>query len=239
MHEYINNRGYRTLINVAVLSGIGDGLYNIVFVIYASTLPFKTLAVSLASMATLIPSLLSMVTGYFADQARSKTKSMIFARLIQFGLFLGLALAIKLPASLPLFLLLLMINIVSDTCGSFGNGLALPLLRRLLPTSELNGAMGFMTAATTTVQVIFQGIGASLIVLLNHNYALFGVINALTFLSAALLIIQRQSTLLQVESVAKHAHAPEDGSIFHSLKQTLSFLRTNRFLLTVIILGRL
>ena len=29
MQEYMCNRGYQTLINVAVLSGIGDGLYNI------------------------------------------------------------------------------------------------------------------------------------------------------------------------------------------------------------------
>ena len=67
MHDYLHNRGYRALITASVLSGIGDSLYNIVFIIYASTTPFKTLAVSLASMATFLPNLLSMVTGYWAD----------------------------------------------------------------------------------------------------------------------------------------------------------------------------
>ena len=68
MKVYLKNSGYRALINSTVLSGIGDSLYNIVFIIYAASVPNKSLAVSLASFATLLPSLLSVVTGSLADQ---------------------------------------------------------------------------------------------------------------------------------------------------------------------------
>ncbi|MEG2254394.1 MAG: MFS transporter, partial [Vagococcus sp.] len=50
MHIYLKNKGYRTLTNASLLNGIGNSLYNIVFIVYASTLSFNTLAVSLASV---------------------------------------------------------------------------------------------------------------------------------------------------------------------------------------------
>ncbi|WP_321384565.1 hypothetical protein [uncultured Enterococcus sp.] len=33
MNEYLTNKGYRALINAALLNGIGNSLFNIVFVI--------------------------------------------------------------------------------------------------------------------------------------------------------------------------------------------------------------
>lgn len=117
MHEYMNNHGYRAILNASLLSGIGDSLYNIVFIIYAATMPFKSLAVTLAAMATSLPTMLSMITGSLADRTQAKTRHMVAARIGQMLLFCGLAGMIVLPASLPLFLGLLAINIISDTLG--------------------------------------------------------------------------------------------------------------------------
>ena len=72
MHEYMNNHGYRAILNASLLSGIGDSLYNIVFIIYAATMPFKSLAVTLAAMATSLPTMLSMITGSLADRTQAK-----------------------------------------------------------------------------------------------------------------------------------------------------------------------
>nr|WP_283160581.1 MFS transporter [Enterococcus sp. 9E7_DIV0242] len=213
-----------------MLNGIGNSLFNIVFVIYASTTPFKTLAVSLASMALLIPSLLNILTGYLADRTRDKTRWMILSRIAQFALFGALTLLIRLPATIPLFLILLLINILSDCLGAYGGGLQLPLLRRLLPEDALDTAMGFQMATQTLVQIIFQGVGAWGIVLLGYDFSLFGLINALTLLFAGLSILQHRTTLRKAEPPQTETANQQAESFRSSLKTTISLLYSNRFL---------
>ncbi|WP_179396073.1 MFS transporter [Lacticaseibacillus absianus] len=236
MHEYLTNRGYRASLNANVLSGIGDSLYNIVFIVYASQMPFRTLAVSLASMAGLLPSLLAIITGYLADETRRKVRWMITARLAQAALFGLLAVAIALPHSLPLFIGLLAINIMSDLCGQYANGLGMPLLRRLIPGNELNAAMGFTTASHTTVQIIFQGLGATAIVLLHHNYSVFGLINALTFVAAAAVLLNQRRVLLAAQPPIAAVAAPR-VPMRRSIPAALRFLVTQHFLFAVILIA--
>lgn len=236
MHEYLTNRGYRAILNASLLSGIGDSLYNIVFIIYAATMPFKSLAVTLAAMATSVPTMLSLLTGSLADRTHAKTRHMVATRLGQMLLFLSLAVMILLPASFPLFLSLLLIDIVSDSLGQYGNGLTLPLLHRLIPAKELNTALSFQSATSSTVQLVFQGLGASLIVLLNHNYALFGLLNALTFLLAAVTLVFRKKQLKQAEPpVTTGKSQPVIGNI----RAVLKFLAGNQFLFAVILFAML
>ncbi|MEN2334987.1 MFS transporter [Lacticaseibacillus paracasei] len=236
MHEYLTNRGYRAILNASLLSGIGDSLYNIVFIIYAATMPFKSLAVTLAARATSVPTMLSLLTGSLADRTHAKTRHMVATRLGQMLLFLSLAVMILLPASFPLFLSLLLINIVSDSLGQYGNGLTLPLLHRLIPAKELNTALSFQSATSSTVQLVFQGLGASLIVLLNHNYALFGLLNALTFLLAAVTLVFRKKQLKQAEPpVTTGKSQPVIGNI----RAVLKFLAGNQFLFAVILFAML
>lgn len=236
MHEYLTNRGYRAILNASLLSGIGDSVYNIVFIIYAATMPFKSLAVTLAAMATSVPTMLSLLTGSLADRTHAKTRHMVATRLGQMLLFLSLAVMILLPASFPLFLSLLLINIVSDSLGQYGNGLTLPLLHRLIPAKELNTALSFQSATSSTVQLVFQGLGASLIVLLNHNYALFGLLNALTFLLAAVTLVFRKKQLKQAEPpVTTGKSQPVIGNI----RAVLKFLAGNQFLFAVILFAML
>lgn len=236
MHEYLTNRGYRAILNASLLSGIGDSLYNIVFIIYAATMPFKSLAVTLAAMATSVPTMLSLLTGSLADRTHAKTRHMVATRLGQMLLFPSLAVMILLPASFPLFLSLLLINIVSDSLGQYGNGLMLPLLHRLIPAKELNTALSFQSATSSTVQLVFQGLGASLIVLLNHNYALFGLLNALTFLLAAVTLVFRKKQLKQAEPpVTTGKSQPVIGNI----RAVLKFLAGNQFLFAVILFAML
>ncbi|MEE1524596.1 MAG: MFS transporter, partial [Lacticaseibacillus paracasei] len=211
-------------------------LYNIVFIIYAATMPFKSLAVTLAAMATSVPTMLSLLTGSLADRTHAKTRHMVATRLGQMLLFLSLAVMILLPASFPLFLSLLLINIVSDSLGQYGNGLTLPLLHRLIPAKELNTALSFQSATSSTVQLVFQGLGASLIVLLNHNYALFGLLNALTFLLAAVTLVFRKKQLKQAEPpVTTGKSQPVIGNI----RAVLKFLAGNQFLFAVILFAML
>ena len=240
MNEYRKNALYRTLVNADVLSGIGDSLYNIVFIIYASSVPSKTLAVSLASFATVIPALLSAITGTFADRTKSKTTSMILTHVFQGGLFIVLAMLIGLEKSFPLFLLLLLINIISDTAGSYGTSLTYPFLQHIVKSENLDSAMGLVSASDTTIQIIFQSLGAVLIVAMKYEYWLFGLINAATFLLAAFVLLKRNKQFQKVEEkigdseeVATENENPH--SFFESLKKPISIIKENPLFLVIVI----
>lgn len=233
MHEYLKNKGYRAIINASLLSGIGDSLYNIVFIIYASSVPNKKLAVSLASVATLIPGLLAVVTGALADKTKHKVYSSIIVRFIQCALFILLAVLIGVQSSFPIFLVLLLINIISDTLGSFGNGLGMPLLQKLLPAEELNSGLGLMSAAGTTVQIIFQAVGASMIVALSYNYPVFGLVNAVTFMVAGLILLWNRQHLLVAEKkmTINNSSEHDHRSMWDQIKTAVRNFRQNNFLL--------
>ncbi|EGF47658.1 transportation permease, UpsA [Lacticaseibacillus rhamnosus MTCC 5462] len=236
MHEYMNNHGYRAILNASLLSGIGDSLYNIVFIIYAATMPFKSLAVTLAAMATSLPTMLSMITGSLADRTQAKTRHMVAARIGQMLLFCGLAGMIVLPASLPLFLGLLAINIISDTLGQYGNGLTLPILHRLIPAKELNTAISFQSATGTTVQNGLSGSGRQSDCSAGSQLCTVWGHQCRDFLLAAVVLIRQNKRLKQAEPpVATHVHQP----IFKNIRNVIRFLTTNHFLLAVIIFAML
>ncbi len=236
MHELKTNAAYRTLLAAAAIDGIGNSLYNIVFIIYAATMPFKALAVSLASMAGLLPALFAILTGYWADQTRSKSRGLVRAYLLQTGLFLVLAGLIGQRGNLFLFCVLLLINIVSDICGGYANGLNLPILKATVPVSELNSALSLNTASATTIQLVFGAVGASLIVLLQHNYGLFGLLNAASFALAAVLVFTMRRHLQVADkptAATSERPAAKGESFFKSAAQTLKYLRHNHFIIAV------
>lgn len=236
MKELLKNRGYKTILQVSILNGIGNSLYNIVFVIYASTLPFRELAVTLASLATFIPSLLDIIISYFSDQTKHKTRNLIIARLLQGLLFILLAVVIKAPGSLTVFLGLLLINVVSDCLGTYGGGLVLPFIKRLVPAEAMEGAMGLQTSSNTLVQLVFQGVGAWLIVVFHYDFSLFGFVNAATFfLAAALFYRQRQLFQgIQPQAVTTDTPLPKQN-MRESIFETVKMMAANRFLKYVIL----
>ena len=92
------------------------------------------------------------------------------------------------------FIVLLLINVASDVISSYTGGLIMPYYKHFVGRSDLNDAASFESGMHSTISIIFQGLGASLIVLLHQNYALFSIINAISFLIAGgLLLLQRQA----------------------------------------------
>ncbi len=111
MTTYLHNKRYRIFVNATLLNAIGNSLFNIVFIVYASTLSFNTVAVSLASVAIFLPSFFQPFLGHWADKTKDKLKWSIYTKLLQFLLFIILAGAILLPPTFTLCTFLLLINI--------------------------------------------------------------------------------------------------------------------------------
>ncbi|MEG0730899.1 MAG: MFS transporter [Vagococcus sp.] len=230
MNVYLKNRNYRTLTNASLLNAIGNSLYNIVFIVYASTLSFNTLAISLASATIFIPSFFQPFIGHIADKTKNKFKWVIISRIGQVILFLSLARLILLEGTLSLFLILLLINVLGDCLGMFSGALQLPFIKLLVPEDDLVEAMGFQNGLNTLIQLIFQGVGALAIVKLNYNFSLFGLINSFTFLLAALVIITQYNVLSSLEKQLTTHSFPATSSFKKDFKETIQIFMSNPFL---------
>lgn len=235
MNTYFSNKGYRTLTNASLLNAIGNSLYNIVFIVYASTLPFNTLAVSLASVAIFIPSFFQPFVGHLAGATKNKLKWNILSRFIQFLLFILLAWLILLEPNFLLFMILLLINVVADCFGFFSSALQLPFIKLLVEKDSLMEAMGFQTALQTLIQLIFQGAGAFFIVQLNYNFSLFAIINAITFLVAGGIILSHYNLLNQFDLTLAENKINSQNNFRRDFKETLHLFLQNRFLKMIII----
>ena len=236
MNTYLHNKEYRILTNANLLNAVGNSLFNIVFIVYASTLPFNTLAVSLASITIFIPSLFQPLVGHQADQTKEKLKWNIYSRLIQFLLFSLLAVLILLEPSFLLFSVLLLINVVADCLGFFSSTLQLSFIKELVDEESLRDVMGFQNAMFTLIQLIFQGLGAFLIVQLNYNFSVFAGINAITFLLAALVIMASYSLLKPCNDSLKinENTVSKSNSFIEDFKEVTTIFMKNPFLKMII-----
>lgn len=249
MQVFLKNKPYQTLTISSFLSSMGSVLFNIVFIIYAGSLPYKTLAVSLVSIATMIPNLFMIPLGYLADNTKKRLPQMFWFKIVQFGLYLLLALLIGLGNSIWIFGALLLINIFSDIISSFTGSLVLPYFKHFVAEKELNDATSFETGVGNVINIVFQGVGASVIVLLHHNYGLFGIINAISFLLAGLVLIrQRQLFItadqdevaedLAVETSSDHSETTNQKENFwQSIRHSLKLFYEDKILFSITILA--
>ena len=245
MHVYLTNKPYRNLVTANFFNAIGSVLFNIVFIIYAGNLPYKTLAVTLISIADFVPTLFEIPSGYLADCTTQRLRLTIWLRSIQFGLYLLLAGLIAVSQALWAFIVLLLINVASDVISSYTGGLIMPYYKHFVGRSVLNDAASFESGMHSTISIIFQGLGASLIVLLHQNYALFGIINAVSFLIAGGLLLLQRQTFAQADqqdtNVVRQARQNKMASepFVTSTWHTMQLVHTDKplFLIIMLILG--
>ncbi|WP_225049118.1 MFS transporter [Lacticaseibacillus kribbianus] len=240
MNIYLHNRPFRALANASFLSSIGSVLFNFVFLVYAQTLPFKTLALSLVTAINLVPQLLAVPSGYLADHLapRRRLTAMIGLRLVQAAAYVVLAFAIQAPGSLGLFAVLLAINLGSDLLADFTGSLVLHYQKHVLANQdEYQQGFGLLSGVGNIISLVFQALGASLIVLLHHNYFLFGLINAASFALAALVLVHDRAVFRAADRAAQAAQvqaptAPE--SMGQGIGRALTFITRDRFLFGII-----
>lgn len=202
MNIYIKNRKYRALANSSFLNAIGSALFNLVFLVYAQTLPFKTLALSIVSLANLLPTFFMILNGYWADNTEPKHRFryVTFLRCVQGLMYFGLAVIIQRPGTFFVFASLVIINIVADFIADYTSDLIMHYEKRILSgKNDYQDAMGFSAGMRNIISMVFQAVGASLIVLLHNNFALFGVINGVSFLLAGIVLLHDRKVFLEID----------------------------------------
>ena len=142
MKLLFRNQAYRLLTLSRFFNAFGASIFNLVFIVYASTLPQASFAVAMANIVMILPTLFTVFVGIRADYTRDKVKWMVYSGLFQAVLFFLAALVVQ-QASLFAFSSLCLINVISDVISDFAGGLRMPLIKEKVAEDDLMEAYSF------------------------------------------------------------------------------------------------
>lgn len=182
MKDLAKNRAFITLTGADLFETIGVSLFNVALLLYAKTFSQATLLVSIVSVATVLPAPLGIITGRLADRVGDKRVWLVASKFIQAGLYLGLSILIT-RRTVSIFMVIILINIVSDLLGAFSTSLRMPLIQAKVNRAQQEQATGVNQGIVMLMQTVGQALGVSLLAV-THDYQLTGLVNAGTFLLA-------------------------------------------------------
>ena len=237
MQELLKNKPFVTMVLASLLNTVGGELFNIVFVVYAQTMPFAGLAVSVASMAWVAPALTAILTGYLADRTVHKTRMQLVIKLVQVCVYLVMAMVIDRSKSLQVFLLLVAMDMASSMLEGYAGSLWIPVLKHLVRPSQIHQATSITSAASSVAAVISAGGGAVLIALLGNRFAVFALINAATFLLAGILVAVGYRDFVRAEGAGNSSQADKHLGLASNLLVTLGEFRRSAFLVLMVGFG--
>lgn len=237
MQELLKNKPFVTMFLASLLNTVGGELFNIVFIVYAQTMPFAGLAVSIASMAWVAPALTAILTGYLADRTMHKTRMQVVIKLVQVCIYLVMAIMIGRSKSLPVFLLLVAMDMTSSMLEGYAGSLWMPVLKHLVQPGQLHQATSITSATSSVAAVISAGGGAVLIAFLGNSFAIFALINALTFLLAAILVAVGYREFVRAEVSVNGSPVGKHMGLASSLHVTLGEFRHSAFLVLMVGFG--
>ena len=142
MKLLFRNQAYRLLTLSRFFNAFGASIFNLVFIVYASTLPQASFAVAMANIVMILPTFFTVFVGIRADYTRAKVKWMVYSGLFQAILFFLAALVVQ-QASLFAFSSLCLINVISDVISDFAGGLRMPLIKEKVVEEDLMEASSF------------------------------------------------------------------------------------------------
>ncbi|QQP29459.1 MFS transporter [Lactobacillus ultunensis] len=186
MNIFLTNNNYRKFSTASFLSSAGDILFYLAFMTYASKLRNYSLALSLIAISESLPKLFTIFGGYFADRTRNKFRNIFLAAIIRCVLYTIVGfLFISNVDQWNLVIIVVIINLISDSCGAYSSGLVSPLIVDLVGKDNFGEAEGFTNGVNEIINIAAQFIGSAL--LLITSYSSLAFINALSFLLAGIL----------------------------------------------------
>ena len=186
MTIFFKNKEYRKFSIASILSSAGDILFYLALMTYASRLKNYSLALSLIAISESVPRLFSSVGGYLADRTQNKFQKIVWMAMIRGVLYLLVGFLFSQNiAGWNLVIMVIIINFISDTAGTYSGGLTTPLIIGLVKKDEIAEAEGFTSGVSQVITLVSQFVGSGL--LLFMSYSALAVINGLTFVVAGLI----------------------------------------------------
>ena len=220
MNIFLKNKLYRLFTISSAFGNAGRTLFDIAFIIYATSLPNPELAVSIVSIATTLPYIISFILGYFADQTKDKYNRILSTRFYQFLLFSLFAFVCIYGVQWWIFIVLVFVNVVADILGGYNGYLSMSINTRLVHKEQLSEALAFISSINNTISLAGKAVGVFVLGLLSYNYSYFGMLNATLFL-IAFLILAKYKNAMKAEIGSFKVDNKEKVSTKRFLKDTI------------------
>ena len=220
MNIFLKNKLYRLFTISSAFGNAGRTLFDIAFIIYATSLPNPELAVSIVSIATTLPYIISFILGYFADQTKDKYNRILSTRFYQFLLFSLFAFVCIYGVQWWIFIVLVFVNVVADILGGYNGYLSMSINTRLVRKEQLSEALAFISSINNTISLGGKAVGVFVLGLLSYNYSYFGMLNATLFL-IAFLILAKYKKLMKKKIGSFKVDNKEKVSTKRFLKDTI------------------
>lgn len=239
MHVAKKNVAFRVMIISQLINNLGSSFFNIVFLVYAATLPNKNWAVTLVAFTEILPSLLSIVAGNLADKTKNHLRAWAMSRITQTLIFLAITvILIFFGGQFWSFLILLLLVFTSDVIGSYSNLLMKPVSRFILTDSDMHEAMSLEQAIGITVNLIGGFSGVAFLGLLHQNYAIFSFTNASLFIIAWIIMALNQKQFTEAEEkIESTLNSTTKTSFLSDLKSTFSYVYKDHLFFQMILLA--
>ena len=195
MNIFLKNKLYRLFTISSAFGNAGRTLFDIAFIIYATNLSNPELAVSIVSIATTLPYIISFILGYFADQTKDKYNRILSTRFHQFLLFSLFAFVCIYGVQWWIFIVLVFVNVVADILGGYNGYLSMSINTRLVRKEQLSEALAFISSINNTISLGGKAVGVFVLGLLSYNYSYFGMLNAVLFLIAFLILAKYKNAM--------------------------------------------
>ena len=195
MNIFLKNKLYRLFAISSAFGNAGRTLFDIAFIIYATSLPNPELAVSIVSIATTLPYIISFILGYFADQTKDKYNRILSTRFYQFLLFSLFASVCIYGVQWWIFIVLVFVNVVADILGGYNSYLSMSINIRLVRKEQLSEALAFISSINNTISLGGKAVGVFVLGILSYNYSYFGMLNAVLFLIAFLILAKYKNAM--------------------------------------------
>ena len=220
MNIFLKNKLYRLFTISSAFGNAGRTLFDIAFIIYATSLPNPELAVSIVSIATTLPYIISFILGYFADQTKDKYNRILSTRFYQFLLFSLFAFVCIYGVHWWIFIVLVFVNVVADILGGYNSYLSMSINTRLVSKEQLSEALAFISSINNTISLAGKAVGVFILGFLSYNYSYFGMLNAALFLIAFLILVKYKNAM-KVEIGSFKINNKEKVSSKRFLKDTI------------------
>ena len=234
MIKILKNKAVFGLLGSTFFQVLGISLFNMILLILAKSSNQPSLWVTIASIASTIPGVLSAVLGKIAGDLTNKAKWVILLTFTQSAFFLVLF-TVFLSHNPSELGIAIGINLVSDIVGVVIGLLKLPIIQNKVPKELRQQTIGFYDSIGLIMQPIGQAIGLSYIAS-TGNYILGSFINATTFFISGCILFLSRKNLSYVEPKRETSEKSGKG---HGFKKAFSSLGNITGLPIIRILGSL
>lgn len=218
MKAVLSNKIARSFVGSSFISFFGDTIFYLAMVTFAATTPNPSFAITAVTFSESIPRILDVVCSHYAQQTKRKYGLLILADFLRAAMYSVIAIMFFTGVAEKTFLVIVVINFISDMLGKYRNGLDIALFTTNVSQElfqPINTLEQFGYQLINVFALLLGGIILSFL-----SYGAFASVNAATFILAALIMIS-----IHAKIKVPATEATQKIGLFPGLKNTIVILK--------------